>query len=612
MIVKLYRNHDIWFLALALLLLVNKTSLLYSSMPVILLTGIFVSFAIRVLAAVRPKWRVYYVALNFVAPIFIAGLLAGLWYRGSAGRIYQYHDEYRWGGMWDNPNTCGELMGVGVVVTMGLLLKSCVKIQPGIGSEPEGKGILVKPKTIPTWLSLSFYSFGIGALGFGLFGSYSRGAWLGTGVGIGYLIWRVSSRRTWFRRNWIALSAVLLSLVVLSFWQFRFTESRPARRMFSVSNIDDFSWRNRLTTWEASARMIVDRPWIGFGWGNGELASRTYRPLRLSDGLAIELNDYFMLGISAGVPVLICFVVYVWLGLRERQMGLKAHEGTSNWTRVICRAGAVVLLVGFWFDGGLFKLATGSVFWILLELGRADSNDTDQTATASLLKIGGHARDTRDPLKRRPLEIWLRRSGWTLATAASLETFVLLGTPFLSVNSGTLAIARKWLVPPRAVGDLDFLATGSVWHDNKLRILLQHASLANYNRQLINWTLDEQIYRDYVLTPTIDPELDGDLHWRRALWEYFYPAIRKENEPQAASQIVLRYLYDRTALVPDGPRTIEEMWRQKKADKAGFEAIEVAAFRSVGVPARLNANKRVEIFAGDKWLVPAREVHIKI
>jgi hypothetical protein len=34
-----------------------------------------------------------------------------------------------------------------------------------------------------------------------------------------------------------------------------------------------------------------------------------------------------------------------------------------------CRAGAIVLLVGFWFDGGLFKLATASTFWILLELG---------------------------------------------------------------------------------------------------------------------------------------------------------------------------------------------------------------------------------------------------
>ena len=37
-----------------------------------------------------------------------------------------------------------------------------------------------------------------------------------------------------------------------------------------------------------------------------------------------------------------------------------------------CRAGAIVLLIGFCFDGGLFKLATASTFWILLELGCAD------------------------------------------------------------------------------------------------------------------------------------------------------------------------------------------------------------------------------------------------
>jgi hypothetical protein len=35
-----------------------------------------------------------------------------------------------------------------------------------------------------------------------------------------------------------------------------------------------------------------------------------------------------------------------------------------------CRAGALALLVAFWFDGGLFKLATASVFWILLELSQ--------------------------------------------------------------------------------------------------------------------------------------------------------------------------------------------------------------------------------------------------
>jgi hypothetical protein len=37
--------------------------------------------------------------------------------------------------------------------------------------------------------------------------------------------------------------------------------------------------------------------------------------------------------------------------------------------RTVCRAGAIVLLIGFWFDGGLFKLPAAATFWILLELG---------------------------------------------------------------------------------------------------------------------------------------------------------------------------------------------------------------------------------------------------
>jgi hypothetical protein len=36
------------------------------------------------------------------------------------------------------------------------------------------------------------------------------------------------------------------------------------------------------------------------------------------------------------------------------------------------RAGAVVLLVGLWFDGGLFKMATTATFRILVELGKGD------------------------------------------------------------------------------------------------------------------------------------------------------------------------------------------------------------------------------------------------
>jgi len=77
-----------------------------------------------------------------------------------------------------------------------------------------------------------------------------------------------------------------------------------------------------------------------------------------------------------GWPGLICFVWFVGLALKTENRKQKAetlqqigNRKSEIGNQVACRAGAFVFLVAFWFDGGLFTLATASVFWILLELG---------------------------------------------------------------------------------------------------------------------------------------------------------------------------------------------------------------------------------------------------
>jgi len=89
-----------------------------------------------------------------------------------------------------------------------------------------------------------------------------------------------------------------------------------------------------------------------------------YLPPKMSESAAIEMNDYLILGSTLGIPALFCFGMYLWLSLTRK---LEVTE--ANWLQTACRAGAIVLLVGFWFDGGLFKLPTAATFWILLELG---------------------------------------------------------------------------------------------------------------------------------------------------------------------------------------------------------------------------------------------------
>jgi O-antigen ligase len=188
------------------------------------------------------------------------------------------------------------------------------------------------------------------------------------------------------------LAVVAVSVAVLAFWSLRDSQWLVARRAVSVANANDFSWRNRVAAWEGALQMMAEKPWFGYGWNQPErVYDQFYRPSKVPEGAAIQLNDYFTLGTTLGIPALLCFVIYVSLSLRgspksKVQSPKPEAQGPAATLafslqplafQSACRAGAVVLLVGFWFDGGLFKLAMAAPFWILLELGREDTDCTD-------------------------------------------------------------------------------------------------------------------------------------------------------------------------------------------------------------------------------------------
>ena len=86
----------------------------------------------------------------------------------------------------------------------------------------------------------------------------------------------------------------------------------PARRAASVANANDFSWRNRVAAWEGALQMMAEKPWFGYGWNQPErVYDQFYRPSNVPEGAAIQLNDYFTLGTTLGIPALVCFVAYV-------------------------------------------------------------------------------------------------------------------------------------------------------------------------------------------------------------------------------------------------------------------------------------------------------------
>jgi hypothetical protein len=438
--------------------------------------------------------------------------------------------------------------------------------------------------------------------GCGVFKSYSRGTWLGVLAGLAYLAFQTgrSSRPfAWLRRNRVALVLLVGSLALLTFWQFRFSEWPPAQRVFSVVNINDFSWRNRVTAWEWGVRQMLGHPLAGVGWQSLMIANRqNTAPQQQNNAQAITTNDYLVLGTSAGVPALLCFAAYLALSFRTKL----AAPGAPLSVFTICRGSAVVFLVGFWLDGGLFILALGLVFWMLMELPRLEPA---QVKTDNAMSEP-ESEPENEPgaicaVSRSRGEIWLRRTSLILTAMALFQSAVYVGTPFLSVNPMTLAIARKCLIPPGEKGDLDFLAANPIWKGRKLRLLLEHVDLANYNRRLINWKLDDSMYRKSVLTPAIQTERDDQSRWRRPLWEYFYPLIRKQANPEAAGKIIFPRLRQQVTISKNVSLTIEQMWRRQTADAGGFEALCVAAFRSVGIPARLGQDGRAEYFDGKIW-----------
>jgi predicted esterase len=202
-------------------------------------------------------------------------------------------------------------------------------------------------------------------------------------------------------------------------------------------------------------------------------------------------------------------------------------------------------------------------------------------------------------------ETVLRQLAVLLVICALAETAIHFVPPHFSVSNKTLSIARKFLVEPKERADFEYLDAQPIWHDEKLKALLEHVELAGYNRELINWQVDEKHYQDYVLSPAITGKSRERLNWRRPLWEEFYPRIRRESSPEDAAKIVVRHLRERVTIAPlfNPPHDVPAIWLKQITDEAGFQIIYVAALRSIGIPARMDLNKHVEFWDGSGWQI---------
>ena len=308
--------------------------------------------------------------LNSELQIFLDGLvvmlaLASWWHLDMTDN---YYSGPRWMGLWDNPNIYGMLMGAGVMLAIGLLpqnLKS-EKHKTASGESGKWKLFFAIIKFASGNMQSTILLVAVALMGVGLMMSYSRGAWLGTTIGLLYLAWAYGK----FKWRLVLTVIAVAATAVVFFWG---STLDSAPWYVKRADLGRPSAQNRTAAWRAGLKIMRDHP-LGVGWNNAvKIYGEKYSPPEGGPG-ALTTNDYLMLGTELGIAALICFVAYCALALR----GKCRIENETGRIQAACRAGAIVLLVAFWFDGGLFNLPTAAVFWVLLELGAARGGKVDR------------------------------------------------------------------------------------------------------------------------------------------------------------------------------------------------------------------------------------------
>lgn len=103
----------------------------------------------------------------------------------------------------------------------------------------------------------------------------------------------------------------------------------------------------------------------------------------------------------------------------------------------------------------------------------------------------------------------------------------------------------------------------------------------------------------------MSPWIEGageDIVWRRELWEYFAPRVRRETDAESAAQTVARQLRLRVVLLSmNSAGNIRQSWQAGQANPEEMRLLQVAAFRSVGLAARLGRHGAIEVAVNGEW-----------
>lgn len=140
----------------------------------------------------------------------------------------------------------------------------------------------------------------------------------------------------------------------------------------------------------------------------------------------------------------------------------------------------------------------------------------------------------------------------------------------------------------------------------RLRDLRDHVILSHYRGPFLYGSLPEEIWHQHVVSPWIRSGLNPA--WRKPLWRFFYPRVRKADSPEEAARILVNALRERVVPNPATPQSPdwEASWNLRSAHPSQWEEMYVAALRAVTVAARLRPDGLAEIYNGNQWIPAPR------
>ena len=227
---------------------------------------------------------------------------------------------YRSYGTFEQPNPFGGYMGLIWPVALGVAL---------YGVSRSAHSVL---------RSAYWVAGGVAALAFAaLVLSWSRGAWLGAAAA-GVVVLVVALRRPAISLAALLAAALLaLALNVAGLLpesiRARLTDFTQQFSSFDVRgvNVNDanYSVIERLAHWQAAQNMIVDRPWLGVGFGNYPAVYDQHRAMKWPNALGHAHTYYLYVWAEIGLLGLVAYAL-LWLIVIARTLSLAARGDRST------------------------------------------------------------------------------------------------------------------------------------------------------------------------------------------------------------------------------------------------------------------------------------------